>query len=347
MRVPRENKIVAVRARIMSPQPHKRVTAGSLLLISLIVIFAVPAKGSCQDRRRIRISNANLSFTALPLVAAREWKLFDQQGLDIEIILMRSAAAAAALASGDLDYQSGIGTASVSASLSGLDARALWSSTNRIVYWLMAGAQLKNVRDLRQKKIGVTGLGGTSHVALTAALEKSGIGPKEYVAVSVPSAQLVQALESRFVDAASLNPPFMFFAQRRGFAKLLDIGALVEMPSGGLTALVKTIKSRPDEVKRVVRALQTAKAIMLKSRERTLDLITHVLKMDRETAADTYKLVESNFNDTGIPTPEGMANIVKAIKAEGRFTDRTVSFEEVAEPRFAIEVAKELGYKLP
>ena len=339
MSLPRQKKTVAV-------QPHKCI-ASSLLLLSLVVIFALPANGSCQERRRIRISNANLSFTALPLVAAREWKLFDQQGLDIEIILMRSAAAAAALASGDLDYQSGIGTASVSASLSGLDARALWSSTNRIVYWLMAGPQLKIVRDLRQKKIGVTGLGGTSHVALTAALEKSGVGAKEYVAVSVPSAQLVQALESKFVDAASLNPPFMFFAQRRGFAKLLDIGALVEMPSGGLTALVKTIKSRPDEVKRVVRALQTAKAIMLKSRERTLDLITRVLKMDKETAADTYKLVESNFNDTGIPTPEGMANIVKAIKAEGRFTDRTVSFEEVAEPRFAIEVAKELGYKLP
>jgi ABC-type nitrate/sulfonate/bicarbonate transport system substrate-binding protein len=154
-------------------------------------------------------------------------------------------------------------------------------------------------------------------------------------------------LESKFVDAASLNPPFMFFAQRRGLTKLLDIGALVEMPSGGLTALSKTINTRPDEVKRVVRALQTAKSIMLKSRERTMDLITRVLKMDRETAADTYKLVESNFNDTGIPSPEGMANIVKAIKAEGRFMDRSVSFEEVAEPRFAVEVAKELGYKVP
>jgi len=57
--------------------------------------------------------------------------------------------------------------------------------------------------------------------------------------------------------------------------------------------------------------------------------------------------VESNFNDTGIPTPEGMGNIIKAIKAEGRFADRNIAFEEVAEPRFAIEVARELGYKIP
>lgn len=86
---------------------------------------------------------------------------------------------------------------------------------------------------------------------------------------------------------------------------------------------------------------------MLASRGRTLALITGVLKMDKETAADTYKIVQESFNDTGIPTHEGIGNIVRAIKAEGRFVDRNIAFEEVAEPKFAIEVAKELGYKLP
>ena len=227
------------------------------LILSLLLVFlSLPASGHAQERRKIRISNATLSYSALPLVAAREWKLFDEQGLDVEIILMRSAAAAAALVSGDLDYQSGIGPASVSATLSGVDSRALWSSTNRITYWLMAKPEFKRVQDLRRKKIGVSGLGGTSHVALTAALEKSGVGPRDFVAVSVPGGQLVQSLESGFVDAAALNPPTMFFAQRRGYIRLLDIGSLVEMASGGLTAMVKTIRTRPDEVKRIIRALQ-------------------------------------------------------------------------------------------
>jgi len=318
------------------------------MILSLLMVFlSMPASGHAQERRKIRISNATLSYSALPLVAAREWKFFQEQGLDIEIILMRSAAAAAALVSGDLDYQSGIGPASVSATLSGVDSRALWSSTNRITYWLMAKPEFKSVQELKRKKIGVSGLGGTSHVALTAALEKSGIGPKDFVAVSVPGGQLVQSLESGFVDAAALNPPTMFFAQRRGYVRLLDIGSLVEMASGGLTAMMKTIRTRPDEVKRIIRALQLGKRAMLKSRERTLDLITSVLKMDKQTAADTYKAVEASFNDTGIPTRQGMDNIIKAIKAEGRFTDRNITFEEIAGPKFSIEVAKELGYKVP
>ena len=318
-----------------------------LISMGLLVCTLIAANSYAQERRKIKISNATLSYSALPLVAAREWKLFHDQGLDVEIILMRSAAAAAALASGDLDYQSGIGPASVSATLSGVDSRALWSSTNRITYWLMAKPEFKTVPELRRKKIGVSGLGGTSHVALSAALEKNGLSPKDYAAVSVPGGQLVQSLESGFIDAASLNPPTMFFAQRRGFHRVLDIGAFVEMASGGLTALTKTIRSRPDEVKRIIRALQLGKRAMLKSREKTIDLIVGVLKMDKETAADTYKAVEATFNDSGIPTREGMNAIIKAIKAEGRFTDRNIAYEEVADPRFAIDVAKELGYKVP
>jgi len=313
----------------------------------LIVVLSLAASADAQERRRIRISNATLSYSALPLVAAREWNLFQEQGLDVEIILMRSAAAVAALVSGDLDYQSGIGPASISATLSGVDSRALWSSTSHITYWLMAKPQYKSLQELKNKKIGVSGLGGTSHVAMTVALEKSGLTAKDYVAVSVPGGNLVQSLDSGFVDAATLNPPTMFFAQRRGFVRLLDIGSLVEMASGGLTALNRTIKSRPDEVRRIIRALQLGKRAMLQSREKTLDLITRVLKMDKQTASDTYSVVQTSFNDTGIPTQEGIGKIIRAIKAEGRFVDRKITFEEVAEPRFAIEVAKELGYKVP
>ena len=181
---------------------------------------------------------------------------------------------------------------------------------------------------------------------LEAAGEIRDLGPKDYVVVSVPPMQLLQALESRFVDAAALNPPWMFFAQRRRYNKLLDIGAVVEMPSGGLTALVRTLRERPDEVKRVIRALQSAKRAMLNGREKTVELIIRVLKMDREAALDTYRYLEANYNDSGVPTSEGMGNIVKALKSEGRFKNRNVSFEDIADPRPAVEVAKELGYKV-
>ncbi len=318
----------------------------TLLWIGTACLFLSALPAHPQERRtKIRISNATLSFTALPLLAARDWKLFDENGLEGEIIVMASSVAAAALHAGDIDYVSGVGPASVSATLSGLPSRAVWFSSSRLAYWLMAHPRFRTVQELKGKKIGVTGLGGTTHISLIMALEKNGANPKDFVVVSVPSIQILQSLESGFVDAAALPPPPMFFAQRRGFHKLLDIGAVVEMPAGGLTTLVKTIKGRPDEVKRVIRALQIAKRAIRKSKDRTVDLVLRTLKIDRETASETYDLYVMTLSESGVPSRVGMENLIKSVKSQGRFADRKIDFEDVADDSLARDVARELGYK--
>ena len=39
----------------------------------------------------------------------------------------------------------------------------------------------------------------------------------------------------------------------KGIQKAPDVGAMVDMPGGGLTALVKMIQDRPGDTKRVIR----------------------------------------------------------------------------------------------
>ncbi len=312
----------------------------------LFCFFGTTLPAHSQERKtKIRISNATLSFTALPLLAARDWKLFAQNSIDGEIIVMASSVAAAALMSGDIDYVSGVGPASVSATLSGLPSRAIWFSSNRLAYWLLADRRFKTVQELKGKKIGVTGLGGTTHVSLLMALEKIGAAPKEFTIVSIPAPQMLQALESGFVEAAALPPPSMFFAQRRGFRKVLDIGAMVEMPAGGLTTLIKTIKERPDEVKKVIRALQLAKQAIQKSKEKSVDLISRILKMDRETGSQTYDLYIKTLSESGIPSRTGMENLIKSIRSQGRFVNRKIAFEDVADDTLVREVASEMEHK--
>ena len=70
-----------------------------------------------------------------------------------------------------------------------------------------------------------------------------------------------------------------------------------------------------------------------------------LLKMDKEGAADTYDAFQTTLNPTGVPNRPGIDNLVRSLQAQGRFTDRKVIFNEVADDRLATEVAKELGYK--
>lgn len=318
----------------------------ALVLGPLLVLRSVNAQGR-QDK--LRISNAGFTITALPLLAAKEWGTFTANGLDMEVILMQSAIVPAALTQGDIDYQAGVGPASINATLRGFATRAIWFSSDKISYWLMAKPQFKTLESLKGKKIAITGLGGTVHVAFNLAMEKAGANPKDYVLVSIPGQQIQQliSLESGYVDAALLSPPVNFGAQKKGFNKIYDVGAAVDMPGGGLTTLVKTIQERPAETKRVIRSLQLAKDEIRKSKPKTVELIIKLLKMDKEAASETYDQFLTTLSPTGIPSRAGMETLVKAVQSQGRHVDRKVAFNEIADNRLATDVAKELGYKLP
>ena len=320
-------------------------------MLGFVLIAVISTRVEAQDRRtRVRISNAGLKITALPLLAAHDWGNFAADGLYAEIIVMSPPIAAAALAQGDIDYVAGVGPASVSATLSGLPSRAIWFSSERISYWLMARPQFKSLEELKGRKIGISGgVGGTNHVAFVIALEKLGASPKDYTMVGIQGQeiQILYSLESGFVDAAVVAPPITFNTYKKGYNKLVDIGSMVEMPGGGLTTMVRTIQSKPAEAKKVIHSLQLAKDEIRKSKPKTVELIVRLLKMDKDTASETYDTFLTTLSPTGVPSRAGMNNLIRSLQTQGRFTDRNIAFTDVADDRLAMEVAKELGYKRP
>src|SRR2546425_8876120 len=131
----------------------------------LSVVF-IPQVFAQETRTKIRISYPSASIASLALFAAQQWKIFEQNGLEVESIQMRSQAANAASASGDIHYVAGVGPNSVAATLRGLPAKAVWFASDQLIYSIIARPEIKSLKDLRGKRIAVTGLGGTSEVVL-------------------------------------------------------------------------------------------------------------------------------------------------------------------------------------
>lgn len=315
------------------------------LFVVLVTLWASPVVG--QDKlTRIRIAYPSGGICCLALYGAIQWKIFEENGLQAEIVQIRSQIGNMAMMANEIQYFTGVGPASVSATLRGMASRGVWFASDQLIYSLMARPEFQSLRDVRNKKIGITGLGGTSHVALQIALEAAGENPKNFVYVVLGAAQMLPALESGTVDAAMFSPPFDFYAKKKRFREVLDVGSKVKMPLGGLTTMVSTIRSRPDEVKRVLRSLQLAKQEVLRSREKATAIILKYLQVDKEAAEDTYAALKKTVSGSGVPTHEGMELIMKSLQAAGQFTDRKVGFDEIADDRIAKEVAKELGYKV-
>jgi ABC-type nitrate/sulfonate/bicarbonate transport system substrate-binding protein len=317
------------------------------LISALVGLLLLASELRAQERlKKIRVTYPTESIAVLPLFAAVKWKTFEENDLLAEIIQARSQVANAALASGEIGYVAGVGPASISATLRGLQSRAVWFASDEIVYLLLARPEFSNIRDLRNKKIGLTGLGGTSHVALQIAMESLGENPKNFIYLSITAAQTMAALETGVIDAALLSPPYDFYAKKKGFREVLNVGSYARMPFGGLTTMISTMRGRPDELKRVIRALQIAKQEMIKSKEKTVALVSSFLKVDREAAEGTYAAYVKTVSGNGVPTRDGIDQIIKSLQMAGQFTDRKVTFEEVADDRIAKEVAKELGYRI-
>jgi ABC-type nitrate/sulfonate/bicarbonate transport system substrate-binding protein len=238
------------------------------ILAAITGLLILVSQLHAQERlKKIRITYPTESIAVLPLFAASRWKIFEDNDLQAEIIQARSQVANAALASGEIGYFAGVGPASISATLRGLQSRAVWFASDEIVYLLLARPEFANIRDLRNKKIGLTGLGGTSHVVLQIAMESMGENPKNFIYLSITAAQTMAALETGVIDAALLSPPYDFYAKKKGFREVLNAGSYARMPFGGLTVMIATMRSRSDELKKVIRALQIAKREMIKSKE--------------------------------------------------------------------------------
>ena len=293
----------------------------------------------------MRIAYVGPSLSNLPLLAAKETGIFARHKLDVEILLLTSQLSAVALGAGELEYVAGVGPGSVGGTLAGIPSRAVWVVSNRILHSVVAQPEVKSLQDLRGKKIGVTGLGGTTHTSLMMAIEKFGGNPREYIVVSLGPQQYLRALESKAVDAATVDPPLLFLVLKKGFSRILDLGSVVEMPVGGLTTMMKTLNSKSEQVVRIIKSLQEAKDLLLSSKERAVDFTMKVMKMDRESALRSYELMAVAWVGTGVPTRAGMENIIRGVQSQGRFADKKVAFEDVADSRFAIQAARELGHK--
>ena len=94
------------------------------------------------------------------------------------------------------------------------------------------------------------------------------------------------------LTAATLgSPPIDFLGKKLGFVVLARANELFNFPASGLVASVRTIKEKPDQIKRVIKAGIKASRYIRQNREGTLPVMVEWLKIDKEIAAVTYDSV--------------------------------------------------------
>ena len=119
---------------------------------------------------------------------------------------------------------------------------------------------------------------------------------------------------------------------------------IFKMPFTGVGTHLKKLKEKPDEVKRMVKALLRANRYVRSNREGTIQTMMDWIKVDRESAAATYDSTWKIFSEDGGMSESGLKLVIDQSR-EAMKIERAVALTEVADFGIIREVQKELGIK--
>ena len=117
-----------------------------------------------------------------------------------------------------------------------------------------------------------------------------------------------------------------------------------KLPFTGLGTNLKKLKEKPDEVKRMVKALLRANRFVRSNREGTIQTMMDWIKVDRDSAAATYDSTWKIFSEDGGISESGLKLVIDQGK-EAMKIERPVANTEVADFNLIREVQKELGIR--
>jgi ABC-type nitrate/sulfonate/bicarbonate transport system substrate-binding protein len=201
---------------------------------------------------------------------------------------------------------------------------------------LIAHPSIKDIQDLKGKKLGVSSVRGSDHLVAEELLRTKGFNPAQLQPVALGDTSVrAQSVITGAVEATVLSPPHDLMAQKMG-GKVLAGPPEVGMPASGMITSDRLIKENPQLVKRALRAILKANRFIEDNRPETIRVLLQWVKQTPEIAARSYDVELKSILRDGIMTDGDMENFLD------RLSDKRRSLDEVRDFSLARQAWKEL-----
>ena len=264
--------------------------------------------------------------------------------MDAEVIRMSSTIAAAALASGEADYVTGI--SALRGAIQGLPLKAVASYIQGSTQTLIARSDIKSVSDLKGKTITIGTPGGSPDRHARLIVRHFGLQPEtdvKFAAGGLTEGRLAR-LQQGLIDATVVPVPVDLQAKKLGLNVLARAYEIFNYPEGGLITTTMKIKTKPDEVKRLIHAGIKASRYIKANRDGTIQFLMEWQRIDKDIATGTYEYLAKATNDSGSLSESGFRLIIEEIKELARVS-REIALTDVADLSILKEAQRELGIR--
>ncbi|HXG53353.1 MAG TPA: ABC transporter substrate-binding protein [candidate division Zixibacteria bacterium] len=324
-----------------------RAVAAAWIVALLAGPAALPAPSFAQALKKVRMGNSSTNVSFLALYTALHRGFFKDEGIELEIVHMPANLASTAVLNGDVDYNGAV-TGTIGAAVRGQPMKVLLFTVSKPLLFLVSRKEIKDVKQLRGKKIAGSSPGGTATLIADRILRHFGLEPGRDVSLlpmGGSAASRYAVLESALVDASFLSVPENIIALDRGFNELVFAGDVVEFPQNGFGTSEKKIRENPDEVYRMVRATLRGLQFIWDAENR--DAVTAIMMKqwkvsDRRMAAEMSRQVGRVLTRDARVTPESVQVLVDLARESAKVS-RPVAASEVVDYSFVDKARRELG----
>ena len=266
--------------------------------IGLILCFLASVTTSSTvsaQLTRLKTSYSALTANMAAYWLAKEAKVFEKHGLDVQVVLIESGVTTVqALAAGETQIAMGGGTVGVSSNLAGSDIISIASIESRLSYALLAQSEIKTLEQLKGKRLAISRFGSASDLGARLILQRYGLVPDKDVSIlqTGGTSTRLAALTKRSVESTILTPEFFFLAKKAGFTILVDPTQYqIDFPQLEVLTSRAFLKSQPDVVTRYLRAIVEGIHMVKHNPEPSIRALGKYLKIsDREALEESYRI---------------------------------------------------------
>jgi NitT/TauT family transport system substrate-binding protein len=232
-------------------------TTATLTLLHIFVWFL---SGAARARPvdKIIIAYSALSPFQVIVKVAEDSGIFSKNGLETKLVFIEGGSRGAqALLAGEVPFVVADEASAVTSRLAGADTTMLIGLVNTFPYTLISAPEIKEVNDLKGKKVAISRFGSATDVATRFALRKVGLNADRDVTMLQIGAQNARfaALKAGSVQAAVITPPFTLTARKLGYKSLRNMVDLnLTTAQSAVLTTDSVIRRNPDLAAKVVKS---------------------------------------------------------------------------------------------
>ena len=309
-----------------------------IFLLSLTVPLV---EAWAQDSRSlVRVHIPGYSPSSLPFQIAEEQGFYQEEGLNVRTLRMKTGAGIQAMLAGDIDVSQITGPTVLAAILQGAPLKVVMVFNDKPTYRLYVKKEIRSFADMKGAKIGSSTPGSTSDRLLKIVLEKNGVRwQKETTIIYIGTTDVVlKALRGSAIDAAVVTPPADFLAKEAGFHELLSFENEVGALQGGVSTTDSFLTKRAETAACFLRATLKGLKYFKANREGSIKTMVKFMGVSSDMAQRTYDGNLSAFVSNGLVSEDFQEKVLEfELKAIG--TDKKVRRDRV----FDFSVMKSLA----